>query len=420
MGVILSSLGVGGYFGSQWLQDRGTQSLLDQTVRAEVTDLTQRLRVSGTVQPIRQVNVSPRQAGILAELYVDEGDGVVAGELLARMDYGDLTSGLAQSRGRLAELESRLAELQAGERAEVIAAAEARVVAIEAQVDLARKDLERFSQLFGEGAVAQDQIDQRLSLLDQRTADLQAGQEELARLQAGTRPEVVAQMEAQIVQARAQVAEQQSRIEETEVRAPFAGRIIQRFADEGAFVTPTTSASDATAASSSSILSLAEGLEIRADVPEAQIGEIEVGQPVEIRAVAFPEDLIAGRVKRIAPSTVVVREVTIVRVFVEPTDPNDRLRIGMNVAVEFVGDELPEALAVPSVAIIYQDEQQGIIVWDPEKQAPRYQTVVTGITEAGLTQVLEGLAPGEQIFTSLPPGIPLERLIKDSSDVSEG
>ncbi len=414
--LVLASMAGAGVTLQRLNQQRAAQQALDQTVVAQTVDLSERFRVSGRVQPVRQVNVSPRQAGILADLIVEEGDTVAEGQLLARMDYGDLTSALRQSQGRLQELQARLAELEAGERPETIAAATARVDSIAVQVELARKDLERFQDLAVAGVIAQDELDRRQATLEQREADLQALQEDLARLELGTRQEVIAQVRAQIAQAEAQIQQQQSRLAETEVLAPFSGVVLQRFADIGAFVTPTTSASEATAASSSSILSLAQGLEIRADVPEAQISRVQVGQEVEIQSIAFPDQIVQGRVRRIAPATIVIREVTVFRVFLEPIDRTDLLRIGMNVSVEFVGQDLPEALTVPSVALIYQDGKEGLIVWNSDTQSPQYREVSTGVTQAGLTQIVTGLEPGDRVFTALPPRVNLDKLIREATE----
>ncbi|MEN9224023.1 MAG: efflux RND transporter periplasmic adaptor subunit [Thermostichus sp. DRC_bins_24] len=412
LGLLLAGLGGGGILVQRQFQQRTAQRLQTLTVPVQVTDLTQRLRVSGQVQPIRQVNVSPRESGRLLELFVDQGDEVVEGQLLARMDYGDLTSGLLQAQARIQELQARLAELQAGERPQVIASAQARVDAAQSQVELAQTEFNRIQALVQEGVVARSELDQRLARLEQAQAELRSGQQELERLQLGSRPEAIQQTQAQIAQAQADLAQRQSRVADTEVRAPFAGIVVQRFAEIGSFVAPTTAASDATAASSSSILALAQGIEVRAEVPEAQIAQVQVGQPVEIRSLAYPDQVVQGRVKRIAPATVVVREVTVFRVLVEPEPGVDFLRTGMNVSVDFIGDPQPQALTIPSVALIYEQGQEGVILLDPQSQRPVYRQVETGITQSGLTQILSGLEVGDRVFTSLPPGTTLESLIK--------
>jgi HlyD family secretion protein len=412
LGLLLAGLGGSGLLIQRQLQQQRAERLERLTVPVQVVDLTQRLRVSGQVQPLRQVNVSPRESGRLAELLVDQGDEVVAGQLLARMDYGDLASGIRQAQARIQELQARLAEQQAGERPQVIAAAQARVDAARSQVDLAQRELERIQALVQAGVVARSELDQRSARLEQAQADLRAAQQELERLQLGSRPETLQQIQAQIAQAQAELAQRQSRLADTEVRAPFSGVVVQRFAEVGSFVAPTTAASDATAASSSSILALAQGIEVRAEVPEAQIAQVRVGQPVEIRSLAYPDRLVQGRVKRIAPATVVVREVTVFRVFVEPEPGADFLRTGMTVSVDFIGDPQPQALTVPSVAILREESQEGVLLLDPQSRQPVYRRVETGITQGGVTQILSGLQAGDRVFTALPPGVNLETLIK--------
>jgi len=412
LGLLLAGLGGSGLLIQRQLQQQRAERLERLTVPVQVVDLTQRLRVSGQVQPLRQVNVSPRESGRLAELLVDQGDEVVAGQLLARMDYGDLASGIRQAQARIQELQARLAEQQAGERPQVIAAAQARVDAARSQVDLAQRELERIQALVQAGVVARSELDQRSARLEQAQADLRAAQQELERLQLGSRPETLQQIQAQIAQAQAELAQRQSRLADTEVRAPFSGVVVQRFAEVGSFVAPTTAASDATAASSSSILALAQGIEVRAEVPEAQIAQVRVGQPVEIRSLAYPDRVVQGRVKRIAPATVVVREVTVFRVFVEPEPGADFLRTGMTVSVDFIGDPQPQALTVPSVAILREESQEGVLLLDPQTRRPVYRRVETGITQGGVTQILSGLQAGDRVFTALPPGVNLETLIK--------
>ncbi len=412
LGLLLAGLGGGGVLIQRQFQQRMAQRLQALTVPVQVTDLTQRLRVSGQVQPIRQVNVSPRESGRLLELLVDQGDEVTEGQLLARMDYGDLTSSIRQAQARIQELQARLAEQQAGERTQVIVAAQARVDAAQSQVSLAQRELERIQTLVQEGVIARSELDQRVARLEQAQADLRSAQQELERLQLGSRPETLQQIQAQIAQAQAELAQRQSRVADTEVRAPFSGTVVQRFAEVGSFVAPTTAASDATTASSSSILALAQGIEIRAEVPEAQIAQVRVGQPVEIRSLAYPDQVVQGQVKRIAPATVVVREVTVFRVMVEPEPGADFLRTGMNVSVDFIGDPQPQALTVPSVALTYEQGKEGVILLDPQTQRPVYRQVETGITQSGVTQILSGLQAGDRVFTSLPPGVTLETLIK--------
>ncbi len=93
------------------------------TVPVESKNLTVRIATSGTVKPIQSVNLSPKTAGRLAQLYVEQGDEVKQGQVVARMDNADIQAQLVQARARLAQASAKLAEAQAGSRPEEIAQA---------------------------------------------------------------------------------------------------------------------------------------------------------------------------------------------------------------------------------------------------------------------------------------------------------
>lgn len=109
----------------------------------------------------------------------------------------------------------------------------------------------------------------------------------------------------------------------------------QKYAEPGAFVTPTTSASTSASATSSSIVAVARGLEILAQVPEADIGRIKQGQQVEIVADAYPDRVFKGHVRLIAPEAVVEQGVTSFQVRVALDTGTDKLRSGLNVDLTF-------------------------------------------------------------------------------------
>ncbi len=199
------------------------------------------------------------------------------------------------------------------------------------------------------------------------------------------------------------------RLDDTVLRAPFAGIISQRYASEGAFVTPTTSASDAGSGSSTAVVALADGLEVLAEVPEIHTSQLFVDQPVEIVADAFPDQVFAGRVRLIAPEAVVRQNVTSFQVRVQLDEGLDNLRSGMNVDVTFLGEAIADALVVPTVAIVTQQGDTGVLV-PGERNRIRFRRVTLGSAIGNETQVLAGLNEGERIFIDLPPGQQLENL----------
>jgi HlyD family secretion protein len=420
-------MAVGGGAGVWFLQrnnptrsDENLERLLATVTR---TDLQVEITATGTVQPLKTVNLSPKTAGTLVELLVEQGDRVEAGQLLARMDDRDIQAQLLQIGGNLAEGEARLAELQAGTRIEEIDRAQsqvqqskARVEESQARLDLAQERFDRNRKLLAQGAIALDdleasrtEVDQAAAVLSQSQAQLQESQRQWQQLKNGSRPETIAQAKAQVRATQGQKAALLVQLEDTRIRAPFDGTITQRYADPGAFVTPTTSASSTASATSTSIVALAQGLEILANVPEVDLTQLSLKQPVKIVADSYPDQEFEGTVRLIAPEAVKEQNVTSFQVRIALLSGFDRLRSGMNVDTTFLGKTLKSAIVAPTAAIVTLKGETGLLVPN-DRQEPTFRPVVIGITIGDKTEILEGLEPGEKVFIDLPPEFNLDEL----------
>ncbi len=409
-------LGLGAFGLFNWRQQAATPDISTMTVPVEQTALTLRIAANGRVQPTRTVNLSPKNSGILAELMVEQGDRVQQGQLIARMEADDTSAQIIQARARVAQAQAQLAERRAGNLPEDIAQrqaeveqAQAQVVEAESRVALADTRLQRNRTLQSEGAISLDDLDAATREADSARANLEvtranlrATEQRLGLSRSGTRVEQIAAAEAQVQEALGNLQAVEVRQQDTEIRAPFDGIITQRYASEGSFVTPTTSASDASAATSTAIVAVAEGLEVLAEVPEVDIGQLQVGQRVEVRADALPDQVFEGQVRLVAPEAVVQQNVTSFQVRVDLLTGQERLLSGMNVDVTFLGDRVENTLAVPTVAIVTQEGQSGVLVPD-DRNRPEFRPVTLGIGVGNQTQVIEGLEPGDRIFVDLPP-----------------
>lgn len=393
------------------------------TVPVEQTALTVRNTASGTVKPVQTVNLSPKSSGILERLFVEQGDRVVQGQIIAQMESRGVEAQLRQNQAAVAEAEARLAEVRRGNLPTAISQAQARLDAAQAQVEdararveLAEEQLARNRQLAQSGAISENELDtfvqaQRSAIASLRSAEFQAeeARQRLADVRNDPQPEAIAQAEARLLQAQAQLEATQVLLEETRIRAPFSGIITQRFATEGAFVTPTTSASDASSATSTAIVALASDLEIVAEVPEADIAEIRPGQAVEIRADAFPDDLFEGVVQVIAPEAIERQNVTLFQVRIDLRTGEDQLLSNMNVTVAFIGEQVDNALVVPTVAVITQAGRTGVLVPGDQNRI-RFKPVTLGSQTGDRIQILEGLAEDDRVFVDLPPGQTLDSI----------
>lgn len=424
--------GVLGVSGTAVLVNRATaprEDITELTIPVQSQDLRVRITANGTMVAIQSVNLSPKAAGIVKELYVEQGDRVAAGDVIARMDSSTLEAELAQAQANLSQAQANLAKTRAGNTTAAIGQAQASVAQAEAQVreaqarlDLANDRVRRNETLAAEGAISRDQLDEIISEANRARASVeqaQAGVREARRrledLQNGSRPEDIAVAEARVREAEGRVQAVSTQLEDTAVRAPFAGVITQKYATEGAFVTPTTSASTNSSATSTSVVALASGLEVLAEVPEVDISQISEEQAVEIVADAFPDQVFQGKVRLIAPAAVEEQNVTSFQVRVALVTGKDKLRSGMNVDLTFLGKQLDQALVVPTVAIVTKDGQTGVLVADAENQ-PTFKPVTIGPTIGNQTQVLQGLETGERVFVELPENKKLEDFTKTKDE----
>ncbi len=334
----------------QQQRSRSARNVIPFTVVAHSGVLPGVVSASGELDAVVRVNVSPKRQGVLETLVVDEGDRVQAGQALGRMDSGDLRD--------------RLQELQANLRS--------------AAAELARSqsELQRNEPLFRQGAIS-------FNDLNRFRADYQI--KRMAYLA-----------------ARERLSQRQVEQEELIVRAPFGGVISQRYADPGAFVTPTTTASSSLGATSSSIVEVAKGLEVIAKVPESDIGRLKLGMRASVRVDAFPDRRFAAVVRQIAPRAVKTNNVTSFEVKLSLLDPAPELRIGMTADIDFQTGQLQARTLVPTVAIVTETGRPGVLRVGKDQQ-PTFEPVELGASSGKDTQILSGLEPNTRVFIDLPP-----------------
>ncbi|NJR70408.1 MAG: HlyD family efflux transporter periplasmic adaptor subunit [Synechococcales cyanobacterium CRU_2_2] len=415
------------------------------TALVESKNLTLKISTTGTVVPVRSVNLSPKNSGRLEEVFVKQGDRLRQGDLIALMESQDLDAQLLQAQARLAQARARLAENEAGDTQLAVAQqnekvnqareqieiesfavkeAEAQVAEAKAQRNLAQKQYERNIPLVDAGAISRDRLDE-IALAARRTqTSLDRTQASLERVQTGLRvarsrleeaelsrtdaqgsqrPEQIEQAQAQVAEILGQIRAIEVQKQDTRLVAPFDGIVTQRYADPGAFVTPTTSASSTASATSTSVVALAQGLEVLANLPEADISTIRPGQAVEVRVDSYVDQVFQGEVRLISPEAVKEQNVTSFQIRVALTTGESQLRSGMNADLAFVGNVIDNALVVPTVAIVTREGKRGLLLPNA-KNEPEFREATAGVTIGNQTQILSGAKLGDRVFIDLPPG----------------
>ena len=401
--LVVIALGVGSTLLWQARSRQQRESELEsQTATVIRKNLEVKVTASGFIRPLTPVNISPKQPGRISAIYVDQGDRVKAGQLLARMDDSNLRGELLRAQGSLAAAEANLQKMEAGSRPEEIRQARENLRDGEAQMIAIQSAYRSNQKLFEAGAIGRVSFDASRSQYLSIQERINALKAQLDLVQAGFRQEDIAAARAQVTQAKGALQTIRTEIDDTFIRAPFDGVIAQKYADIGAFVTPTTSASATSSATSSSIFALAGDLEGIANVSETDIGSIYRDQAVELQVDAFPARTFHGRVRLIAPESVVVQNVTSFQVRIRLVDP-DRAKLlsGMNFTAGFQVGRHPNALLIPTSAIVSQEQGTGVYVLGKNRQ-PQFHPIRVGATVGTQSEVLSGLQEGERIFITFP------------------
>ena len=190
-------------------------------------------RYTATVVARRTSSLAFQAAERVDEIFCDEGDYVTKGQLLARQDRAALQSVYHAAVARARQTEALLAELESGPREETIEAARAELQRFQAQAQLAQSDFQRQSKLSKTNASSKQEFDAAKFSSAASEAAVSIAQQNLNELVAGTRKEQLDAQRGALGVIEATIEQAKTRLDQTEIVAPFSGRISGRFVDEG-------------------------------------------------------------------------------------------------------------------------------------------------------------------------------------------
>jgi len=289
-------------------------------------------RLSGNVD-VHQVELAFRVTGRIAELKVQEGDRVEAGQLLAQLDRGPFETDVAAATADVAQGQAQLDKTKRGYRVEEIAQARATVQQREADLTNARVTLERLQGLVAQGMVTHQQIDDAAARVRESEAQLAGVREQLKLVVRGSRIEDIEAQKATLASAQARLAKTQTALEDTSLIAPSRGIVSVRAREVGAIVQVGQTVYT---------VALTDPVWIRAYVSQPRLGRIKPGMSVKLEIDSMPGRQYDGSVGFISPDaeftpktvqTEQVRDDLVYRIRVIARDPDNVFRQGMPVTV---------------------------------------------------------------------------------------
>jgi len=330
-------------------------------------EITSEVMGTGTFEARTKVIISPRISGRVAEVLVDQGDRVVAGQLLVRLDDEDLTQQV-----RIAESTIELSKASRGRFKADRDQAESVLIQ-------ARSEYERALELVKSNSISQAETDKAREALDVATAGV-------ARADAA-----MIEAEQQILLAERTLAFQQARLTDGKMLAPFDGLIIERYRDPGAIAVPGTS-----------VLSMVstDELWISAWVDETAMASLAEGQPARVIFRSESATEYAGRVARLGRQA--DRETREFVVEVRVLDLPKNWAVGQRAEVYIQTDTRPDAILVPQEFLRKQDGIAGVYVHRDGRAT--WQPLDIGLVSRESVEAVQGLQAGDELVVPIGPG----------------
>ncbi len=286
------------------------------------------IALSGTVEA-RETALAFQVPGRIAELLVDEGQMVAAGQETARLVDDDYALALQRVRAEVAAAEAMLAQLEAGSRRQELKVAEAGLEKAQAEQRYAEEEVARITSLIGRKLASQEQLDQAVLRRDVALAAVRQARQQLLLLREGPRQEEIARAKAELDARRSAVQTAERQLAYTRLVSPVSGTVSLRQAEAGEVV-----------GAGQPVFKVAELTRpwVRAYLNETDLARVRLGQSAQVMVDGLPGKQFNGTLSFIAPDaeftpkSVETRELRIdlvYRVKIELEDPQGILKLGM-------------------------------------------------------------------------------------------
>jgi RND family efflux transporter MFP subunit len=344
-----------------------------QSVKVEARELQRTVEAVGSLDPNEEVTVSNQVEGLVSKVFVDLGDSVKAGQVLAQLDTSELELAVRQQTAALQQELARLGLTENG--ADIEDATTSLVRQADATFAEAKIQLERTKGLVAQGLVPRQQLDEQQARYNVAEAVLNAARENVRNIR------------ATITARRASLSLAQKKLSDAKITAPMTGLIKERLISEGMYLR-----------SNSPVVILVQNspLKLRFDVPENALDSVRVNGPVQFQVDSFPNQKFNGKISRIAPS--VDRQSRTMKVEAYVNNADGVLKPGIFARVTILTGRHDKALTVPPSAVFQFAGLEKLFVIENGRIAERI--VRSGLQTDDYIEIVEGVKEGDVVATS--------------------
>jgi multidrug efflux pump subunit AcrA (membrane-fusion protein) len=345
------------------------------TAKAEYRDLERSVEAVGTLLPNEEVTVSSQVDGVVQKLFVDLGDAVRQGQVIAQLDTRELELAVNQQSAALHQELARLGLNDA--ETSIDDATTSQVQQAEATFAEAKIRLDRVKQLSDQGVVPKQTLDEQQARYDVSEAALRSARE------------TVRNIRATISARKAALALAEKKLADARITAPISGFIKDRAISEGQYLRST-----------SPVVTIVQNspLKLRVEVPENAMGSIKTGRSVQFTVDAYPGQTFDGRVSRLSPSVNQQSRTLTLEALVN--NSAGVLKPGSFARVTIQTDRRDKALVVPTTALFTFAGLEKLFVVTDGRVSERI--VRSGTRLDNDVEIVEGVQDGDVVAVSNP------------------
>ena len=353
---------------------------------AERGDIARSVVATGKIEPRTKVEVKSKASGIVQKLFVDYGEYVKAGDVLAELDKEELQARVREAKASLA---AALAAEQSAKAAHERNQAEAEAP----ELPYLKAGADRARELHKQGLISRSVLEEA-----ERAYEVARNKQMIAMRSVSVTKAEIARAQAQAAQAQAALDRAEEDLRNSTIVSPMNGLVLSRDVEVGDAVSSIlVLGSQATL-----VMTLGDvsDVYVLGKVDQADIGRIHLGQSARITVESFKDRRFAGEVIKISPLGEEKDNVTTFEVRVSIRNPQGLLKANMSANAELVLEERKDALLVPESSVLY-DAKRNATVETPDPAAPKGRRTVPvkiGISNGVRAQILEGLKEGQQVI----------------------
>ena len=339
----------------------------------------------GVLRAMDQSGVMPKISAPVSKFYVNRGDHVRKGQLLATLENRDLAAAVTDTKGALDQAEASYRNISSATVPNELVKAQSDVQSSKQQIDAAKKLLDSREQLYREGALARRLVDEASVSYAQAKGVYDTAVKTLESLQSVGRHEEVKGAAGALESARGKYQGAQAQLLYSEVRSPISGVVSDR---------PVFAGEMANAGSALLTIVDISSVIARVNIPQSQAAFVRVGQPAHITSTDGAVEA-NGKVAVVSPA--VEPQSTTVEIWVQTPNPGERLRPGGTVRLTIRAGTIADAVVVPLEALLPSDEGGSAVYVVGADSVAHQRKVRVGVRNAESAQILNGAKAGEKV-----------------------